>query len=214
MEFVVNKDLNGLGSTDPMMLNRRGLRINSAAATPPAELRLQEVDRVGNYPQNMGGTSALRDMALIEEESQSVCVQIDVLGNITYVPLDIVPLDGVVFDPLDPNNACVLAGGVPFAPKEAVLGYNGSAGAPTSSAPSAEHRGRTHPVDGPHSHQSGPGRHRGMGALELDRGCSPDPPAPGEVQGSGSDEAFEPGLPASLEPPTVCNPGRTAGRTR
>ena len=46
--------------------------------------------------------------------------------------LTFTPRDG---DALDPANACFAVGGVPFAPKAAVLGINGAAGAPTSTDP-------------------------------------------------------------------------------
>jgi FtsP/CotA-like multicopper oxidase with cupredoxin domain len=58
-----------------------------------------------------------QNLALIEEESSLVCVQVSPAGRVRYLDLG-----GVAFNPMDPNNACALAGGVPFAPKAAVLG--------------------------------------------------------------------------------------------
>jgi FtsP/CotA-like multicopper oxidase with cupredoxin domain len=66
-----------------------------------------------------------RDMALIEEESLTVCATVDMMGVVTVDP-------NATPDPLNPGT-CVDAGGalamsVPFAPKAAVLGTNGAAG--------------------------------------------------------------------------------------
>ncbi len=52
-----------------------------------------------------------------------VCVKVNPAGKVQYIDLL-----GVMFDPTDPNNACVMAGGVPFAPKEAVVGTINLAG--------------------------------------------------------------------------------------
>lgn len=60
---------------------------------------------------------ATQNLALIEMASNLVCVQVTPTGRVSYVNLG-----GVVFDSMDPNNACVLAGGIPFAPREAMLG--------------------------------------------------------------------------------------------
>ena len=58
-----------------------------------------------------------QNLALIEMESNLVCVQVTPTGRVSYVDLG-----GVVFEPMDPKNACALAGGIPFAPREAMLG--------------------------------------------------------------------------------------------
>jgi FtsP/CotA-like multicopper oxidase with cupredoxin domain len=58
----------------------------------------------------------LQRLALIEEESSYVCVRVNPAGKVKYIPV------ATPFDPLDPANACLAAGGVPFAPKAAVLG--------------------------------------------------------------------------------------------
>ncbi|MFZ2950425.1 MAG: multicopper oxidase domain-containing protein, partial [Desulfuromonadaceae bacterium] len=127
MEFVVNTALNGKSPTDPVLAD--GVTPNTtSAATAPNMLALTPVDSVTTYPAST--PSKTRDLALIEEESTNVCVSISPQGTLTWIDLG-----GVSFDPLDPANACFAAGGIPFAPKEAVLGYNGSAGAPTSVDP-------------------------------------------------------------------------------
>ena len=76
-------------------------------------------------PATGGIQATVRDMALIEEESLLVCVTVSPTGAVTYDP-NAMP---------DPNNegTCVDANGapaasVPFAPKAAVLGTNGSGG--------------------------------------------------------------------------------------
>ena len=125
MEFVVNSALNGESPTDPVLSN--GLS-NPNAATSPNQLVLNQggVDQVQTYPASAGGTSLTRDQALLEEESRKVCARISPNGTISYVELSSTD----EFDPLDSNNACFAARGVPFAPKAALLGKNGSAGAP------------------------------------------------------------------------------------
>jgi spore coat protein A len=128
MEFVVNTGLLGASPTDPTPANIAA----GTAATAPNMLALSQVDGVTDYPANVGGSSNLRDLALLEEESEDVCVSISPNGTITYIDL---PPGTEPFDPLNPFNQCFAAGGVPFAPKAAVLGYNGSLGAPTSTLP-------------------------------------------------------------------------------
>ena len=78
-------------------------------STPPADLLLTNFEAILPIPPT-------QKLALIEEESSYVCVSINPAGKVKYIPL------GVKFDPHNPNNACTLAGGFPFAPKEAVLG--------------------------------------------------------------------------------------------
>ncbi len=67
--------------------------------------------------------AATRNLALMEMSSAYVCVQVNPAGKVRYVDLD-----GAMFDPTDLNNACVLAGGVPFAPESAMLGTVNVAG--------------------------------------------------------------------------------------
>lgn len=130
MQFVVNTALLGTGPTDPVLAD--GITPNPNAATPPTMLTLNQVENVTGYPANVGDTSLTRDLALIEEESKNVCVTVSPAGAITYVDLE-----GVEFDPLDLTaaNPCAAVGGVPFAPKTAVLGIHGSTGPPTSIYP-------------------------------------------------------------------------------
>jgi len=118
MEFVVNTTAANAGGplgaspTDPVMAD--GVTLNPGAATLPQDLVLGQVDSVGTFPTSV---AASQDQALIEEESTTVCVTVSPNGTVTW--LDIGDQN---WDPLNPNNACLLAGGVPFAPKAAVLG--------------------------------------------------------------------------------------------
>jgi FtsP/CotA-like multicopper oxidase with cupredoxin domain len=101
---------------DPALANPAG-----DPSTPPAQLALwgtQAAGAVDPELQPATGVSTPRDLALLEEESALLCVTIDaVTGVIT----------------LDPNSApptCdPVLGSLPFAPKAAVLGINGSLGA-------------------------------------------------------------------------------------
>ena len=85
-------------------------------STPPASLQLTLVD-VGeaNEP-----STVIRDLALLEEESEQICVQIKPNGQINQI--------GSVKGGPNFLADCALAGGAPFAPKAAVLGNNGAAG--------------------------------------------------------------------------------------
>ena len=104
MQFVVNSTLNGLSPTDPG---------GATPATSPYNLVLDA--NPGGDPK-LGAGGVTRDLALLEEESALLCVNVDArTGLITLVPNSTPPL-------------CA-AGGVPFAPKAAVLGINGSLGA-------------------------------------------------------------------------------------
>ena len=120
MQFRVNSALLGQGDTDPT---------GATPATDPWNLVLSPVEGVDIYP---GGPTAItRDLALIEEESEVVCVNIDAItGFITQDP-------NAVVDPLVPGQCLVtplpspptlptVATSFPFAPKAAVLGTNGS----------------------------------------------------------------------------------------
>jgi hypothetical protein len=112
MQFRVNSALLGASPTDPG---------GATPATDPWNVVLSPVENVDTYPGTL--STVTRDMALLEEESEDVCVSVSPAGAITYIDLG-----GAPFDPVDPTNACFVAGGVPFAPKAAVLGINGSLG--------------------------------------------------------------------------------------
>ena len=88
-------------------------------STHPAKLRLDP--NPGGVPKfaDTDLTTAHRDLALLEEESAQICVEINMdTGVITQV-------DGVPNFMMDPPCAV----GDPFGPKAAVLGINGSTGA-------------------------------------------------------------------------------------
>ena len=108
MQFVVNTALLGQSPTD-------------ATATPPESLTFGLID--GNA---VNVTNPIpRELALVEEESELICVDADLLGNVVQL-VDYLPVAG----------ACENAAGdvhptaLPFAPKAAVLGTVDSAGIP------------------------------------------------------------------------------------
>lgn len=104
MQFVVDPALNGLSPTDPA---------GATPATSPYNLVLDT--NPGGAPK-LGTSTVTRDLALLELESELLCVNVDAkTGAITLVPGSVPPL-------------CA-GGGIPFAPKEAVLGIGGSLGA-------------------------------------------------------------------------------------
>ncbi len=116
MEFMV-------GTDDPTV---------GEGFTPPASLVLSPVENVNTYPAGRPNVLAQpRDQALLEEESILICVTVDaVSGALVYDP-DAVP------NPADPET-CILndgtgavAASLPFGPKAAVLGINGSSPNPT-----------------------------------------------------------------------------------
>jgi FtsP/CotA-like multicopper oxidase with cupredoxin domain len=107
MQFRVNKKLLRESPTDPK---------GAAPATDPWRVMLSPVENVDTYP----GDSVMdtRDLALIEEESETVCVLADedeeFVVPIVQVPCDMEPPEGETV--------------VPFGPKAAVLGIHGSKG--------------------------------------------------------------------------------------
>ena len=102
MQFVVNAALTDQSPTDPG---------GATPATAPESLVLD--DNPGGDPLLVADSSVTRDLALLEEESALICATIDaVTGVIQRVGNSTPPL-------------CA-RGGVPFAPKAAVLGTNGS----------------------------------------------------------------------------------------
>ena len=119
MQFRVNSALLGQSPTDPG---------GATPATDPWNLALSLPDPMD--PANGPVFAGARDLALLEEESALVCVNIDpATGFITQ--------DSAIVDPNVPGQCLVndgsgaIAASVPFAPKAAVLGTNGSTAAPT-----------------------------------------------------------------------------------
>jgi FtsP/CotA-like multicopper oxidase with cupredoxin domain len=101
MQFVIDTTLNAVGG-DP--------------STAPKDLELD--DNPGGVPL-LDPTAIKQDLALLEEESAEICVDIDTAaGTIKWVP------------DATPDNGCVLNGEEyeAFAPKAAVLGVDGSGG--------------------------------------------------------------------------------------
>ena len=129
MEFVVSTALMNGGSmvlgntTDPFLSD--GLTPNTGfAATDPSLLV---------FDANPGGVPLLgpptnltpRDLALLEEESAAVCINVKPNGSVSY--------DSKGTPAAPPDGTCLdkkgrLRKSVPFAPKAAVLGINGSGG--------------------------------------------------------------------------------------
>jgi FtsP/CotA-like multicopper oxidase with cupredoxin domain len=105
MQFVV-------GADDPGTVDN---------STPPASLVLNQPD-LGDPASVVDppGTPGDRDLALLEEESIEVCVRLRPNGQIQQIR-NVRPGPTFLAD-------CTAAGGVPFAPKAAVLGNNGAAG--------------------------------------------------------------------------------------
>jgi len=85
-------------------------------STPPVDLVLSLVDPL----ESAEPSTVTRDLALLEEESTSICVQVKPNGQIAQV--------GKVKGGPTFGADCAAAAGVPFAPKAAVLGNNGAAG--------------------------------------------------------------------------------------
>jgi FtsP/CotA-like multicopper oxidase with cupredoxin domain len=112
MEFVVNSALLGGSPTD-------------LTATDPYSLVLNA------EPANPAPLAATKTLSLNEEESATLCVTVDALGNVVEVPGALPPL-------------CLVAGlpaGVPMAPKAALLGevqcVDAVTGVPTATVPPA-----------------------------------------------------------------------------
>jgi FtsP/CotA-like multicopper oxidase with cupredoxin domain len=117
MRFVVNSAL--LQASDPL-------------TTPPANLVLN------SEPSNGTPTAPLRKVSLNEGESEELCVDVDANGNVVQVfeasgsgnPVLPTSLDPATAFPCYDATAAAGAGavvGVPFAPKEALLGTVGGA---------------------------------------------------------------------------------------
>jgi FtsP/CotA-like multicopper oxidase with cupredoxin domain len=119
MEFVVHAAYNGLSPTDPGPQPALGDNDGSADATDPASLALSLPDP-GDPAAAPGPGSVVRDLALLEEESLDVCVRVKPNGDIKAL--------GNVRNGPNFLAECAAAGGVPMAPKAAVLGTNGAGG--------------------------------------------------------------------------------------
>ncbi len=110
MQFRVNSALLGQSATDPGA---------ATPATDPWNLVLSAVDGVDTYPV---GATFTRDLALLEEESAVVCVNINVVtGGITQ---DSAATPDGLGSCVDATGAIVAS--LPFAPKAAVLGTDGA----------------------------------------------------------------------------------------
>jgi len=116
MEFVVDASLNGLSPTDPG---------GATPASKPQDLQLSLPDATDPAADGVIRSQA-RDLALLEEESKMICATVLPTGKI-------VQDEASLPDPLNPGtcidkDTAMVANSVPFAPKAAVLGKDGSAG--------------------------------------------------------------------------------------
>jgi len=126
MEFVVNDAYNGLSATDPGVQatlgeteTAPGTGIGTQDASDPTALVLSLPDSA-DPAAAAGPGSVVRDLALLEEESLAVCVRMKPNGDIKAL--------GAVRDGPTFLTDCAAAGGIPMAPKAAVLGTNGANG--------------------------------------------------------------------------------------
>jgi len=111
MQFVVNNSLLGSSPTDELRAPDGTLQNPLTRATPPESVVLGPTDNP------LPNTQILRRLALLEEESALVCVNIDaVTGEITQVPGAVPPCPGESEQ---------------FAPLAAVLGTVNQAGVPS-----------------------------------------------------------------------------------
>ncbi len=108
----VPADSSTTGQVIQFMVNMSINKASGDSSTPVADLTLDP--KPGGAPK-LGASSVTRDLALLEEESALLCVEVDAAtGAITHVTGD-------------PTVGCP-AGSDPFAPMAAVLGVNGSQG--------------------------------------------------------------------------------------
>jgi len=109
MQFVVNTALNGASATDPL---------GATPATDPYSL-------IPNAePANVAALAATKTLSLNEEESATLCVTVDAMGNVvqdtTASPDPNVPGQCLVL--VNGVPTATVAASVPFAPKAALLG--------------------------------------------------------------------------------------------
>ena len=129
MRFVVNSTLLGTSPTDEIRALDGTLTNPTTRATPPESLALTPVEGVNTYPAGVANLNLVpRDHALLEEESLKICATVAPTGAIVHDPT-------ATPNPANPGTCVVtgtatLAASVPFAPKAAVLGINGSSLAP------------------------------------------------------------------------------------
>ncbi|MDT8366443.1 MAG: multicopper oxidase [bacterium] len=116
MQFVVNSALLGQSPTDPVLAD--GVTLNPNAATDPYSL-VPSAEPAGPA---LTPTAPVRTLSLNEEESATLCVEVDAMGNLIEVPgVSPMSLDPETLLPCyDPTAMMVL--GVPMAPKAALLG--------------------------------------------------------------------------------------------
>ena len=124
MRFVVNKKHLGLSPTDELRDNKNAIINPLTAATNVQDLVVDPV-ALGDFTVAVTNPTT-RELALVEEESALICVDVDVLGNVVQLPA-FTPVAGACQD----INGTIHATALPFAPKAAVLGTVDTAGIPT-----------------------------------------------------------------------------------
>jgi len=117
---VVPADPATTGQVMQFVVNSALLQPNDALTTPPTNLAL-------NFEPALGATNKTRQVSLNEGESEELCVVVDLAGNVVpavnslddpVLPTSLEPGTGVPC--YDTTDMAVI--GVPFAPKEALLG--------------------------------------------------------------------------------------------
>ncbi len=126
MQFVVNSALLGLSPTDEIRDAVTNEIINPQTAASNVMDLVVNPRALDKFKVNVKKRTPPRELALVEEESELICADVDLDGNVVQDP-SLTPVAG----------ACEDAGGnvhptaLPFAPKAAVLGTVDAAGVPT-----------------------------------------------------------------------------------
>ena len=145
MQFVVNHALLGASDSDELRDPVTGVITNPLAAASNVEDLVVDPADLGDFTVAVNNPTP-RELALVEEESELICVDVDMAGNVFQL-VDHLPVagacEGLVIDPItnlpviDPITNHPVTDGIahltalPFAPKAAVLGTVNPAGIPT-----------------------------------------------------------------------------------
>ena len=125
MQFVVNNALLGASPTDELRDPVTGVVLNPTTAASNVEDLVVDPAALENF--TVAVTNPVpRELALIEEESALICVDVDLAGNVVQLPA-FTPVAGACVDAVGNVHPTAL----PFAPKAAVLGTVDAAGVPT-----------------------------------------------------------------------------------
>jgi FtsP/CotA-like multicopper oxidase with cupredoxin domain len=102
-------------TTGQVMMFRVNVALANPAGDPSTPAPMLVLDANPGGVPKLGTHDAIQNLALLEEESALICVNID-------------PVTGVIDQVVGSVPPICAGGGVPFAPKAAVLGTNGSGG--------------------------------------------------------------------------------------